>query len=264
LIGRLYDLPVVIMEHSSEFPQKLVPRLHLWGARLAFKWANVVIPVSKSLQQGIQEYGIKARFSVIPNVVDTHLFYPDLSIHLRPQSKRILFVGLLDSSHKKGVPYLLNALIRLHKQRDEWYLEIVGDGPTRREYEQLAASLGILDRITFHGLKSREEVSKYMRQCDFVVLPSSYETFGVVLIEALASGKPVIATNCGGPVEIVAKEVGWVVPPQDVTALARAIDYMLDHCSDYAPEHLTEYVRQRFSYEAVGQALSRIYHDVLV
>ena len=263
LMGKLYHIPVVVTEHSSGFPGKLLRRQDLREAWLAFKWASVVMPVSRSLQQAIEAYGIKARFRVVPNVVDTSLFHPNPPTQPKGQLKRILFVGLLDHSHRKGVPYLLRALTQLHQQRDDWHLDIVGDGSARVEYEQLAMALGIFDEVTFHGLKPRAEVAKYMRQCDFFVLPSLFETFGVVLVEALATGKPVIATDIGGPNEIVTEQVGLLVPPRDAAALAAAIDYMLDHYEEYPPGTLAEYVQQRFSYEVVGQIFNRVYHEVL-
>lgn len=101
-----------------------------------------------------------------------------------------------------------------------------------------------------------------MQRCDFFVLPSLFETFGVTLIEAMACGKPVIASDIGGPKEIVTEKVGKLVPPGDSETLAEAVDYMLDHYREYDPEKIVQYVRQRYSYQAVGKECDRVYRSV--
>ena len=262
LIGRWLGVRVVVSEHSSAFHGRTLSPLEEFYAKLAFRWANLVLPVSRALQGAIEGCGISARYRVVPNAVDVHLFYPDGRPRLPGQPRRMLFVGLLDDADKKGVSYLLHALARVKVQRDDWHLDIVGDGPGRNGYESLAADLGLQDKVTFVGLRAKPEVAEHMRRSDFLVLPSRYETFGAVLIEALASGVPVIATSSGGPVEIVSDQVGLLVPPQDIDALARAICRMLDHCTDYPSSSLARYAQERFSHEAVGLLLDRVYRQV--
>ncbi len=262
LIGKSHHIPVAVTEHFTEFPRKLLRRLEVWKARLAFRQADIVMPVSKSLQRAIEEYGIKARFQVVPNVVDTHLFYPDFSPQLKSQSKRLLVVSLLDPSHKKGVPYLLHALSQLRQQRDDWHLDIVGDGPARAGYEHQAAGLGLADKITFHGLKPREEVAEFMRRADLFVLPSLFETFSAVTAEALATGTPVLATRCGGPEEFITDEVGVLVPPGDVDALRNGLHFMLDNLHLYLCKQISQYAMERFSPEPVGAKLHTVYQSL--
>jgi glycosyltransferase involved in cell wall biosynthesis len=261
LLGKRYGIPVVIFEHFSGFPRGLVRGLEKMKAKFAFERASLVCPVSENLKKHIEGYGIRARFQVVPNVVDMSLFYHNPTDKDRAGRKHILLVALLDPI--KGVPYLLEALTRIKKKRNDFVLDIVGDGPNRAEYEELARKLDLADVVCFHGLKTKQEVAEFMRQSDFFVLPSLVETFGAVLIEAMACGKPVIATNIGGPNEIVTKEVGKLVPPSDYEALAEAIDYMLDHYQEYPPEKIAQYARNRFSYAVVGQMLDGIYRDVV-
>jgi len=260
LIGRSHRIPVVVTEHWTLFPKKLLGPFSIWKASIAFRWAQVVMPVSLSLQQAIEDYGIKARFHVVPNVVDTQLFYPNSFPQSKSQSlKRLLFVGLLDPSHKKGVPHLLQALAQLRHVRDDWHLDIVGDGPPRSEYERLAIDLGLANKVTFHGLKSKQDVAEFMRQAHLFVLPSLFETFGVVAIEALATGIPVLSTRCGGPEELIVDDVGMLVPPGDAEALCKALDYMLDHTECFPPDRVSRYAHERFSPERVGKLLHETY-----
>lgn len=260
LLGKRYGIPVVITEHFSGFPRGLLNGLERRKAKFAFDRASLVCPVSDNLRKHIERLGIRACFQVIPNVVDTSLFFPSVDRgSTKDGRKRLLTVaGLVPI---KGIPYLLEALGHLREKRDDFVLDIVGDGSNRSEYEELAKKLGLQDTVHFHGLKTKPEVAEFMKRTDFFVLPSLVETFGVVLIEAMACGKPVIATNVGGPNEIVTEEVGKLVPPKNANALSKAIEDMLNHYHEYSSEKVAQYGRDRFSYEAVGQMLDGIYRE---
>jgi glycosyltransferase involved in cell wall biosynthesis len=263
LIGKLYRIPVVVTEHSTEFPRKRLGRLGPHIARFVFKNIEVAITVSKSLQRAIESYGIRADFEVIPNAVDTDLFNPGSFLSSENHIKRLLFVGLLHLSHKKGVPYLLNALEMVREHRDDWLLDIVGNGPAREEYERMAERFGLGDKVTFHGLKTKEETAEFMRQADIFVLPSIFETFAVVAAEALATGLPVLATRCGGPEEFITDDVGLLVPSGNASALCKGLDYMLDHLEIFSSEHISSYARKRFSPQTIGEKVHRLYIDCL-
>ncbi|MFQ6029648.1 MAG: glycosyltransferase, partial [Dehalococcoidia bacterium] len=228
LLGLFYRIPVIVTEHSSAFPLRTLRKVRLAAARFALSRAHLVLPVSEYLQSSIEFYGIRAKFRVVPNVVETRLFHPATphqSLQNSSQKKRLLTVALLTSV--KGIPCLLEAIYRLRQRRQDFVLDIVGDGPDRTEHEALSAKLGLDDVVHFHGLMPRCEVAEFMRRCDIFVLPSQLETFGVAAIEALASGKPVVASDVGGLRETVTEEVGHLVAPGDVDALAAALDDML-------------------------------------
>lgn len=260
LIGKLYHIPVVITEQSTEFPRKLLRGSAVWRARLAFQWADIVMPVSGSLKAAIEDYGIRARFRLVPNVVDTHLFHPGRSSNARNQLKHLLVVSLLDSSHKKGIPHLIKALSKLRDQREDWHLDIVGDGPARDGYEELSADLGITDKVTFHGLKSKPEVAHFMRRADLFVLPSLWENLPCVLLESMASGLPMVSTRTGGTPEIVSQDVGILVPPGDELQLSKAINQMLGSLDKY-DRHLIAQKASRYSHNSVGLAYHSLYED---
>jgi glycosyltransferase involved in cell wall biosynthesis/ubiquinone/menaquinone biosynthesis C-methylase UbiE len=262
ILGKMFRIPVVVSEHSTEFPRKILKKSELWKARFAFKWANIVITVSKSLKMAIENYGIKSRFEIVPNVVDTQVFQPSPSPHPKSNLKHLVVVSLLDLSHKKGIPYLLSALVKVRMRRDDWHLDIVGDGPARREYEHLVEELGLSQRVVFHGIKSKQEVSEFMRQADLFVLPSIVETFSVVVAEALATGVPVLATRCGGPEEFVTDDVGLLVPPGSVDALYEGLSYMLDNLQRYSYHSISQYALELFSPERVGMSLHTIYQSL--
>jgi L-malate glycosyltransferase len=259
-LGKLNRIPVVVTEQFSSLPRRLLGRLDLAKAWLAFRWAHVVIPVSQALQGAIERYGFHARFRVIPNVADTTLFSPPSDSRGDVNPKRLLFVGQLIPV--KGVPDLLRALALLRQKRMDWHLDIVGEGAAREEYERLAADLALCDKVTFHGLKTRQQVADFMRRADLYVLSSLWENCSTSAAEALATGVPVLATRCGGTEEFVGKEVGSLVPPGDPSALCEGLDHMLDNLRAYSRSQIAQYARDRFSPEVVGAQLHAVYQGL--
>ena len=263
LVGKWLGVPVVITEHATAFPRRALSLKDRLFARVAMRLADKVLPVSQALQRAIEDHGIQGDFRVIPNTVDTDLFLPSgtnsQSGIARPS--RILSVGAL--TPRKGWTLLLRALHALRERQGEFRLDIVGDGPNQAEYEQLSVELGLGGVVHFCGVMGRRALARQVQECDFFVLPSLQETFSVVLIEALACGKPVVATRCGGPEEIVTDEVGILVPRGNVVALASAIGTMLDQHEQYDASGIANYARQRYSYEVIGSQLHEIYARTL-
>jgi len=262
LIGKVYGIPVIVTEHTTAFPRKLVGGLGIFTARFAFERAEIVMPVSKSLQKAIEGYGIKAHFKVIPNVFDANLFNPGSAHQLDNQLNRLLFVGLLDPSHKKGVPYLLSALAMLRQHRNDWHLDILGDGPARAEYEVMTADFGLDDKVTFHGLKTKEEIAEFMRKADIFVLPSLWENLPCVLIEAMACGLPVVSTLTGGIPEMIHEGIGILVAPGDATKLSRSIAQIIDSIDEFDRRAIAQQALQ-YSSESVGRLIHSIYKNYL-
>jgi len=258
IIGKLYGLPVVVSEHNAAFVHPSLPLHHVLIARFAYQNAALVLPVSQALQNGIISYNIKAKFRIIPNVVDTTLFYPAPSAKAS-EVKCILFVGSL--LPVKGLDYLLRALAMM-PDKFKWKLEVVGDGPGRTSDELLCSELGLSDRVSFHGMLSKPRLAEFMRRADLFVLPSLAETFSVATAEALATGLPVLATRCGGPQEYINDQVGRLVPVGDFQALSEAISYMLNNLGQYSRNQISEYAGERFSPQIIGKQLDAIYQQL--
>ncbi|MCP1167181.1 glycosyltransferase, partial [Limimaricola sp. ASW11-118] len=139
-----------------------------------------------------------------------------------PPEDRLLFVGRL--SAVKGLPVLLRALARARESRPALTLDLVGDGEDRAGLERLATDLGLGDAVRFHGYLGQAEVARMLRETGALVLPSFAEGVPVVLMEAMAAARPVIATRVGGVAELVEHGVsGLLVPPGAEAPLAEAI-----------------------------------------
>jgi glycosyltransferase involved in cell wall biosynthesis len=181
----------------------------------------------------------------------------------------LLFVGRL--VERKGVHVLLDAVRRLAADR-EVLLDIVGDGPLREVLARQAEELALGGTVRFHGLVSETALAEHYAACDAFVLPAvvdskgDTEGLGVVLIEALAHGKPVIASGVGGIPDIVRNgETGMLVPPGDPGALAQAVSAYMDNpalarrLADQGRRH----VEEAFSWKGITEKLSRLYHRVV-
>jgi glycosyltransferase involved in cell wall biosynthesis len=215
------DVPLVVSEHMSPFPFDDMygvdgrPRPDVMSAIDA---ATRVTAVSRAHARSIEQFTDRA-IDVMPNFIDESRFAP--GARERSSPVELLSVGHL--CHQKGFDVLLRALRICLDEGLPVRLSIVGKGHLRDELETLALELGLGDHVTWVGAPARSTMPDVYRNADVFVLASRHESFGVVVIEALASGVPVVATECGGPEEIVTPACGALAPPEDAAALAAAI-----------------------------------------
>ena len=259
LLGRLTRTPVVVTEQWSVFlpedPMSLTWPLSA-AARFAYGRAELVLPASDALRRGIEAEGSHARFEVVPNVVDTTLFGPDGDA----RNGRLLAVGLLYEA--KGYEYLLEAVALLRRDGRDIELDIVGDGPERAAYTRLADDLGLDGHVVFHGIVPKPEVARRMREASLFVLTSRYDNNPCVLIEAMASGMPVVATAVGGIPEVVDESSGLLARPRDPRSIADAIASALDLPGGWDRRGIAESAATRFGRAEIGRRLAEIYGRV--
>jgi glycosyltransferase involved in cell wall biosynthesis len=258
VLGRVSRAPVVVSEHFTGFQRGLIRGYDRFTARVAFRYADLVAPVSQDLARQLRTLEPRARIRVVENVVDTSVFHP------RPDRRsneppRLLTVAALTA--KKGLTHLLDALAQLAPAR-ELRLDLVGEGDEHNVLQARARSLGLDGAVTFHGERPKEQVAELMRAADLFVLPSLYENLPCVLIESLASGLPFVASDVGGVPELVDGSGGWLVGPGDPHALATAIATALDQRDRIDPEALADRARRRFGYEAFAGAWTSIYAEL--
>lgn len=266
ILKKLFGIPYVITEHyklideGSSLTRRILNKIKILIASAIINHSELAILPSKAILRSIESHGIIKETKIIPNVVNTKIFNKNRSNKVN-NVKRLLFVGGLEKI--KGVEYLLRALSIVVKNRNDFILDIVGDGPERERYEKIVKDLKLENYVFFHGLKSKGEVAEFMKRCSFFILPSLWESQACVLIEAMACGKPVIATSSGGPKEIVMDFCGILVPPKDVKALAEAIDFMLDHFDNFPSKKISKYIQSKFSYKKVGKRLYNTYKQII-
>jgi teichuronic acid biosynthesis glycosyltransferase TuaC len=270
MLGRALHKPTIVTVHGGDVTihlrHALVGRLGRW----ALSHADRVIAVSSSLQRTLaQGHGIeRERVTVIPNGVDVSRFTPTppsearARLGLHEGASRILYVGAIAES--KGLAYLLRALPRVRGAAPgPVELVLVGEGEYERAARALADQLGIGEAVTFAGQRPNEEIPLWINACDVLVLPSLSEGLGVVLLEALACGKPLVATACGGPEDVVTPEVGILVPPADEVALAEALLEVLADARRFHPQRVRQRALDNYDLDRVASRISRLYEEVL-
>lgn len=262
-LGKRLRVPVAYTEHWTIFlpenPAGLTPPMRL-AARVALRAADIVLPVSESLGQALRRLEPKARIRVVPNVVDERVFAPGAQRETNGP-RRLLTAGLLDTD-RKGVDLLLQALALL-PERDGVILDIVGDGSLRPQYVALAEQLGLDDAVTFHSLKPKPELAALMRQADLFVLGSRYENNPCVVLEAMASGLPVVATRVGGLPELLDERSGLLAEPADPWSLAAQIGEALRRLDSFDRKEIARWARERFGRDHVARLLAEAYEEAL-
>lgn len=256
-------IPYVITEHMStiyDFQKKFYNRFLF---KKSYKNARRVITVSSFLMDELENMGFHFKGEIIPNVVDAADY--EISKKSDKNSFNILFIGRMDDDEVKGIKYLIPAFANTVNRNREYNLKLtlVGDGAKRKEYEKLAKDCGVKNNCEFVGRVLKQSIPYYISNCDFLVLPSIKETFGSVLIEAMAGGKPVLATNCGGPNDIINDKVGILVEKENVNALEKGIDDMIHHYDEFDSNYIRNEVHNKYSYEAVGNKLKNLYLNIL-
>ena len=261
LLSKEFDVPYLITEHMGPFPFERYKEngLPIPEIDQAIKHADKVVAVSEALSDQMKECGYKEPV-VIPNMVDEEVFKPEIKVK-KDQSFR--FFTLCSLEKAKGVEDLLKAISIWEPSKKKVHFLIGGDGEDREEFVQLSEKLGIQEYVTWLGSLNRDEVPGYLNACNAFVLPSHVESFGIVYAEAIACGKPVIATKCGGPEMIVNEINGKLVPVNDPDALAEALKWMAGNGESYDPEKIRADFMSRFSKKAVTEKLNELYNSKL-
>lgn len=263
-IKNKYDIPAVVTEHSSLIAKG---EIQPWKKKLisdVYLYADQRIVVSPKLGEILRDqYSEKFdSWSYIPNIVD-HVFTSSDVLHQSKSESAFCFLNIGSLTENKGQIDLLHAFAQGFQGNHDVELRIGGVGPIRSELEQLADDLNIREQVVFLGLLTREQVLHEMQQANVFVLSSHFETFGVVLVEALACGKSVIATACGGPECIVNEQNGLLVPAQEPDHLSTAMQQIYENFCTYSPTEIRNDCLARFGESVVIDQLSKTYNTVL-
>jgi glycosyltransferase involved in cell wall biosynthesis len=230
----------------------------LWRARFAFRHAALVCPVNRGLQDAIESYGVRARFRVVPNTVDTRVFHPG-GMQRGGSPMRLVNVAL--HVEVKGLDLLLRALALVVARGPEVTLEFVGQGPLTADLERLARDLAVADVVRFAGSATPAEVAERLSASDVFVLSSHSENMPLSVLEALCCGLPVVATDVGGIPEAVGDD-GAIVPSGEVEALALAIEEIGSRRDEFDRDDIARRAAARWSFEAVGGVWDGIYRSL--
>lgn len=255
-VSRALKIPYVVTEHTrviNNFRSFFHKQLALFG----LKRSAAIITVSRMYGEEIARLSGKQP-EVIPNIVDVNRF-PGIMPKPDAEVFQIGFLGGFETP-VKGLDILLEALAGVKK---DFVLHVGGKGRLKEQYEALSTSLGIRDKCIFCGFVPHQEVPAFMKKIHFLVSASRFETFGLVLVEAMACGIPVVATATSGPKDFVTKDNGILVEPENVEQLKKGIEEMMENYEKFDPETVRHSVITRFSEEQFRINIERLYDKVL-
>lgn len=262
-----YRIPYIVVEHWSGYlPENFAFRKgwHGWFIRKVAKQASCILPVSKMLEDAMKRCGIQNEiWQRIHNVVDDFFYKPitPLTIPSKPENKfRLLHVSCFDEN-AKNIQGMLRAVRKVANQRQDFEFIIVGTGIDFERDFKYAQSLDFPEGILhFTGEQSPYEVAQWMQQSDCFILFSNYETYAVVLAEAIAVGLPSIRTSTSGIASEISIESGMTIAPQDENALSNAIEHFLDNSSNYSSKSIRSYGKE-YESDNIGKSLIKLYEE---
>ena len=262
LIYEKYGIPYVITEHSSAFARNLIPRDIIDSLRSVVEQAKACIAVSQKFSNYLEAQFPSSNWIYIPNIVNDDFFTSPKAVGNTGLSSKIRIISICHLNKNKNTALLIKAFALVLEQDVDFNLELVigGEGEERKTLQSLVENLGLKNHVQFLGPLTRNQVKQEINQSSIFVVSSKYETFGVVVVEALALGKPVVSTQCGGPESIINKDVGVLVENDSVTELAKGILHVSTHLNDYDADTLRTYCLENFSEKAVTNKLTNIYH----
>lgn len=257
-LSKSLNIPYVITEHSSPFESLFRSYFHKKLALISLEKANAVITVSKASAKNINKY-IKREINIVFNLLSDNKLKPISITDIKKYN--IGFLGGLNTN-QKGLDIFLKA-VALINEKDNLIIHIGGDGEFLNDYKQMALNLHIDNICTFYGAINPTHVQNFMQNLDLFILSSRHETFGIVAIEAMACGVPVISTKCGGPEEFINPENGLLVENMNIEALANSISEIIRNYCNFDKQKIQENVQLRFGNKTFIDNLNSIYKQIV-
>jgi glycosyltransferase involved in cell wall biosynthesis len=255
IISKRENIPHVFTEHSSirKYSRSFI---HQLCVKYTLKNSPAIVCVSNALRGEILKV-ISRDLTVIHNVIDISKFRP-----ANPGTGKTINIGFLGSleNNNKGLDLLLTSVSYI--KNCDILLHIGGKGILLDSYVKMSDDLGLTGSCRFYGEILPEKVADFYSKLNIFVLPSRYETFGIVLLEAMACGLPVIATKCGGPEEIVIPSTGLLIPAENARELSEAISYMSGSLQLYDKAAIRNYVNNTFGQKVFLNRISTVYENL--
>jgi len=252
-IKHIYGIPYVVTEHSSQlWDVAQINEKQFIEKQTIYKESKVNIAVSESFATHLSE-SFDVSFQYIPNVVDTDFFVPKEKDISKSKSIRICSVGNLTKN--KNHILLINAVSSLIERGLNIELIIAGAGIEFSSLQAQIESLSMVNKVKLLGFQNRNQVLSILQLSDYFVLPSLKETFGVVLIEAISCGLPVLALNNGGSNSIINESVG-VISASEGTFL-ECLSTLISN--NYDRQIIKQYAVDNYSSKVIGKQLLKAY-----
>ena len=257
IVKKRFGSPYLLTLHETTFLTDTIPSHHEEIVKDALAEADEVIAVSKALAQKVEE-----KYShnpiVVPNFINFELFKPSSE-----KNEKFTFIYVGDLIERKNVELLIDSFSKVNRFIPDSELVIIGDGPYIGVLKKLCKVKGINTRVRFKERLGQKKVARELGRSHCFVLPSRAETFGIVLVEALASGIPVISTTSGGSSDIVNEKNGILLSAFSSDEMSSAMLSIYDTLDKYPAHTLRQIAESRFSGRIISKVYSRVYENIL-
>jgi len=273
LIARfLFKKPFMITNKGSDINISLKNKSLKKINQFLLNKADIVTTISKDLRNKVISLGIEpSKVINIYNGINLKKFEgfnkkkSRKKLSLPSDKKIIIFVGLIIPV--KGVKYLISAAPAIIEKNKNTLFLFVGDGTERKHIESMAKNLGIYNFMRFEGMKSPEEIPLWMSTADVLVLPSLSEGKGIVVLEAMSAGLPVVASNVGGiPESVENGKTGFLIPPKNSKMIGEKINLLLNN--DKLRHNMAEIARKmvkelNLTWQSCAKQYEELYYKIL-
>jgi glycosyltransferase involved in cell wall biosynthesis len=269
VINKEFNIPYIITEHRSFFvfdkgdARRMVKSFYIPHLQEAYSLCRKLIIVSESMKSGLLELfpDLENKMEVIPNMVNGDYFRDPV---IARKTDPFIFLSAGRLAAVKGLDVLISAFSELKKKTDRNVrLKIAGRGEILEQLERQVKTSNLAGAVSFPGRVSRDDMVREMQDANCFVLSSSYEAFGVVLIEAMSTGLPVIATRSGGPESILTEECGYLVEPGDIMNLAAAMLKIINEYDSFNQANIRKRILQQFGSTFIAKKYIEIYKYIL-
>jgi glycosyltransferase involved in cell wall biosynthesis len=263
MLGRIFNIPVMITEHSAVEASGVKEFPHYWYAKNVYKYSSYNACVSDSLANNLKNIFPMYEFHTVYNGVKSIPISDERSKYRRDGYVNIVMVAGLYDRYIKGLQFSLPAIKRLINEGKNIVFHFVGDGEYLQEYKQMAQKLGIDNNCIFYGFCEKSKVYEIVSDMDFYLCASIFESFSCATVEALMLGKPVVATKCGGPESIVNNDNGILVDTGSEQSIYDGIACMIEIYDNYCSDRIKKEAFEKFSVENIAKQYITIYSNII-
>lgn len=251
-----FNIPYCVTEHSSNYARGLIQPYEMKKYKKIYQNAKCNIAVSKEFCKLLRNT-FDLSFKYVPNIVDTDFFLPSKK---KDANENFKFINIANLDKNKNQLTLIKAFEKTFRDNKNVSLLILGGGP---EYDSLKKEIeksNMEGQITLYGFARRDKVLQELQDSNAFVLSSQYETFGVVLIEAMSCGLPVISTKCEGPESIITDDKLGLLVEKDIDSLGEGMQLIYEN--EYSKEYIRNCVIDNFSEHIIVNKLIKIYEEI--
>ena len=258
------NIPFIVTEHLKEF--LIIQGLSKFQKKMindTYSMASQILLSSSQLKSAITKNFNKHTFklSLLPNPVDENIFTLKKNFNITPP---FIIICISLFRPEKRIDLILKSFKNIVKTGINAKLKLIGDGPLKYKINKQIQSLGISDLVESLGYLKQRQIVNELHKSHLLVLPSEIETFGMVLIEAQACGIPVVATDCGGPSDIITNETGIIVKPKSIDHLTQGLKKMIHNLNNYNPNKIRENTIKKFGTKAYVDSIKNLINKLSV